>query len=239
MSDFKNGFWVLLFIGLTSCMHGNQSIIETMPSLEYEIVSDTLYDNSIKAQVNQSILLLSDTLDSLSVCDVLLFQFSNLSERTGFKYHEKPTHVIIHAYTTIEKAQGGSGQWLAMLGKTPHENEPSISINAVQMKSLGLVEETKFGLSEAKRKLIWRTLVLLEDSTQKVADYQFPTYEFSKSPNKYQDSNIYWNIDLCRHIRSKARKQLLVNNKISDSILLEISSEAFSEGWAFPKYRPN
>ena len=72
------------------------------------------------------------------------------------------------------RAESGMGQWVAMLHKSYNDVKPTININERQIAQLDAKPEERFGLSEEKRKEIWKELVLVERRASKEAEERYP-----------------------------------------------------------------
>jgi hypothetical protein len=140
---------------------------------KYTILGEDVYDAPIKTQVTLNVLVSGEM--SEPALAVLLNQlYSSTRARRGFKYHDSPTNIYIYAFTSKERAESGMGQWIAMLQKSYDDVKPTISINQRQITQLGAKPEEGFGLSEERRREIWKELVLVEDRAREEAEEQYP-----------------------------------------------------------------
>ncbi len=140
----------------------------------YRVLKNDVYDAPIKTQVSLD-LLITGKISEESVRDLLLKIFTNTANQRNFKYHSKPTHIFIYAYSDIERARSsGIGQWVGMLSKAGKMTRPEIRINQKLIAQLGTNPIIKFGLSEKKRKQIWTELVLVEDRARAEAESKHP-----------------------------------------------------------------
>jgi len=140
---------------------------------KYTILDEDVYDAPIKTQVSLNVLV-SGNISEPGLRALLNQLYSSIKARRGFKYHDSPTNIYIYAFTSKERAESGMGQWVAMLQKSYDDVKPTISINERQIAQLGAKPEKRFGLSEEKRKEIWKELVLVEDRARKEAEEQYP-----------------------------------------------------------------
>ena len=139
----------------------------------YTILDEDIYDAPIKTQVTLKILV-SGEISQPGLRALLNQIYSSTKARRGFKHHDSPTNVYIYAFTSKERAESGMGQWVAMLQKSYNDVKATISINERQIAQLGAKPEERFGLSEKKRKEIWKELVLVEDRARKEAEGRYP-----------------------------------------------------------------
>jgi len=129
---------------------------------KYSILSEDVYDIPLKTQVELNILV-SGEISETGLKALLNKLYSPTKAKKGFKYHNSPTNIYIYAFTSKERAESGMGQWIAMLQESPGDLRPRISINKLHIAQLGAKPEERFGLSETKRKEIWKEYVLAED----------------------------------------------------------------------------
>ncbi|NQS90560.1 hypothetical protein HQ584_12320 [Patescibacteria group bacterium] len=140
---------------------------------QYSVLNEDVYDAPIKTQVTLNILVSGEILEP-GLRALLNQLYSSIKTRRGFKYHDSPTNIYIYAFTSKERAESGMGQWVAMLQKSYDDVKSTISINERQIAQLGAESEKRFGLSEEKRKEIWKELILVEDRARKEAEEQYP-----------------------------------------------------------------
>ena len=173
-----------ILVGVTAPPTGQEKeepIVAPTPAAEqerivvpqYSVLNEDVYDAPIKTQVTLK-LLVSGDISEPGLRTLLNQLYSSTKARKGFKYHDSPTNIYIYAFTSKERAESGMGQWIAMLQKNYDDVEPTISINERQITQLGAKPEERFGLSEEKRKEIWKEHVLVEDRARKEAEEQYP-----------------------------------------------------------------
>jgi len=141
--------------------------------LNYTVLSENIHDVPIKTQVELNILVSGDISDT-GLRKLLNELYSSIKARTGFQYHTSPTNIYIYAFTSKDRYESASGQWIAMLQKSPGDLKPTISINQHQIAQLGKKPEKRFGLSEEERKKIWKEIIQIEDNALKEAEEKFP-----------------------------------------------------------------
>ena len=140
----------------------------------YSVLNEDVYDAPIKTQIILNILV-SGKISEPGLIALLNQLYFSIKARKEFKYHDSPTHIYIYAFTSKERAESGMGQWIAMLEKNDYiDVEPTIHINERQITQLDAKPEWRFGLSEEKRKEIWKELILAEDRARKEAEEQYP-----------------------------------------------------------------
>ena len=140
--------------------------------LTYQVLKDDVYDSGLKAQVSLKLLLMGEITEA-GVRNLLERTYQQTDKRTGFKFYSKPTHIFIYAYSDLERAESGF-QWVGMLSKLGKGATPKISINSKLIVQLKEKPVERLGLSEAKRKEIWKELVRAEDRARSQAERQFP-----------------------------------------------------------------
>lgn len=195
---------------------------------QYEVLNEEIYDAPVKAQIVQSLLVSGEiTEDGLRA--LLQKQYDSLKTRRGFTYYKFPTNIFIHAYTTKERYEGGMGQWIAMLAKTYSDTDPTISIKDRQLSQLGAKPVSRFGLSESKRKEVWRGIVLAEDRATKKAEQRYPIKPGDGMPQ------IERQIDLQRSLQKQYKEVLAKRHGLTRQQLDEIMIEGVKKDWPIPK----
>lgn len=210
------GFVIILFIGGgLGGINGKKAI------LKYTILNEDVYDAAIKTQVTLSVLV-SGEISEAGLKNLLNQLYSSTKARKGFKYHDSPTSIYIYAYTSKERAESGMAQWIAMLQKADAETKPTTNINERQLAQLGAEPEERFGLSEEKRKEIWKELILIEDRAMKEAEKQYPE-EWEKE------------IEMQRRLIGENENKLAQKYELTSDQLGKISTEGLEKDWPFPR----
>jgi len=216
------GFVIILFVGAgLGGIVGKPAKEKRPATLKYTILNENIYDAPIKTQVELNILV-SGEISEVSLKTLLNQLYSSTKTRKGFKYHDSPTSIYIYAFTSEERAGSGMGQWIAMLQKAHADTKPTININERQMAQLGAKPEERFGLSEEKRKEIWKELILIENRAMKEAEKRYPQ-ELEKQA------------EMERHLIDEYKSELAEKYELIPEQLEKISSEGLEKDWLFPK----
>ena len=194
---------------------------EKSATLKYTILDEDVYDAPVKTQVTLSVLV-SGEISEAGLKNLLNQLYSSTKARKGFKYHDSPTSIYIYAYTSKERAESGMAQWIAMLQKAHAETKSTTNINERQLGQLGAEPEERFGLSEEKRKEIWKELILIEDRAMKEAEKQYPK-EWEKE------------IEMQRRLIDENENKLAEKYELTPEQLEKISSEGLEKDWPFPR----
>ena len=210
------GFIIILFIGGgLGGINGKKAI------LKYTILNEDVYDAAVKTQVTLSVLG-SGEISEAGLKSLLNQLYSSTKARKGFKYHDSPTSIYIYIYTSKERAESGMAQWIAMLQKAHAETKPTININERQLAQLGAEPEERFGLSEEKRKEIWKELILIEDRAMKEAEKRYPE-QWEKE------------IEMQRRLIDENENKLAEKYELTPDQLGKISTEGLEKDWPFPR----
>lgn len=231
--NYKSILYVLLLIGLISCdnnkipdnsiLKENELSIPQEPFAPYEILKTEPYETSRKAQVKCYAYLTTDTISKEKLSGTLKKIYGNLQKFNSFKKFPSPTIIAIYIFTSKDKAANMPESWVAMLSKTPSDNQPSISFNELQLKALeGLTDNEKSDdekkydeLTEYLKKrntdlcFIYNKLYDIEGTTYKQADIKYPDYGLEHS--KYQ-------FKLYKQERKKLFDKYHINDTLSTSI---------------------
>lgn len=224
------GFIIILFVGaglggIAGKPAGEKKpatpVREKKPALpEYTILNEDVYDAPIKTQVEVNVLV-SGEISEAGLKTVLSQLHSSTKARKGFKYHDSPTNIYIYAFTSKERAASGMGQWIAMLQEGPGDPKPTISINERQIAQLGAEPEERFGLSEEKRKQIWKELVLMEDRAMEETIQRYP-------------QDIKKQAEMENRLIDEYKDKLAEEHGLTREQLDEISVEGVEKDWPFP-----
>jgi hypothetical protein len=158
-----------------------------------------------------------------------------------FKYHMHPTNVMIFAYRTKEHFQSGTGLWIAKLtddsGPIGETGPVTIDFDDKQLAQVGAKPEDKPGLSEDKRKQIYKEIVAGEEKAARGAEQKYGLTEPQmrrtsqdkilaaiKKQNEYEES-----------LSNKSKSDLAAKYKLSREQLDEIAGEGLEKRWAMVK----
>jgi hypothetical protein len=146
----------------------------SVPLPSYKIVDRDKYDAPIKTQTELHAVV-SGSITESGLKALLQKLYSEASASRGFKYHGgKATHIFIYLYTSRDHFTSGMGQWVAMLSRVGADSRVDTRVKTELIAQLTAKPETKHGLSESKRKEIFRALVLAEDRADSEAQRRFP-----------------------------------------------------------------
>jgi len=200
--------------------------------LKHTILKDEVYDVPIKTQVQLDVLIEDTGISEKKIQDLLNHLFIKTIKRTGFKYHNNPTNVYIYAYTTKEKAESQTGQWVGMISKNYDDKKPQTNVSKIQLNSLSLKPIKKFGLSESTRKEIWNKIILIDDRVEKESNAKYPLDGYDITMDDMKN-----NAALYVKLKKKYKKELASEYGIGAETIDSILSEGLSKGWAMPKWR--
>jgi len=202
---------------------------------EYSILNEDINDTPLKTQITLNILV-SGEISKTNLTNLLNELYSKTQDRTGFKYHNRPTHIGIYAYTSKEYAQAGLGQWIAMLLKIGENVKPEITINERQISQLGAKPEAKFGLSEDKRRQIWDELIKAERRADSETEQRYPLPD-PLEPNysaSYAGKQVEKQGKLRSFLREKYESEIAKKYGLTSKQLNKIVEEAIAKDWPFP-----
>jgi hypothetical protein len=229
---------LIISIFLLGCnkVNNQRKDAEPKPAIHYTILDEDSHDSYGKTQVRLRILV-SGEIAEKNLRELLNKLYSKTMKRK-FKYHLAPTNVYIYAYVSKDHYESGS-QWIAMLDKSYDETAPNIRINESQLLQINAKPEEKFGLSEEKRKEIFKEIVKAEDKSYYEAEKTYPSAsiedilssKFSKSENQEQlrRQNEYQEVLYDKYKAILAKKYGLERKQMD-----EIMMEALTEDWAIP-----
>lgn len=117
--------------------------------------------------------------------------------------------------------------------RSNYKLEIQIAENLEQYLKQRAKSEDKFGLTEAKRRQLFKAIVATEDNAQAEADRKYPisgrsTWSLSKSEFRSQMDK---NINLMQHLEKQYKKELLKKYSLTQEQLKQICIEGMSERW--------
>lgn len=173
-----------------------------LPFSQYKILKIEPLETSTKAQVVSYAYLTSDTVSEEYLSGTLINIYDTLKNYKYFKKFSSPSVIVIYLFTSKEKGTNMPESWIAMLNKTPSDNQPQVRFNKLQLNAF--TDLTDNNKSEDEKKLdeinsylskrntdlcfIYKTLYDLELETIKQADKKYP--DFGIKHNEYQ-SKLY------------------------------------------------
>ena len=226
---YRQILYFLLLTGLMSCgdnksaynstITENVSAITQEPFASYKILRTEPYETSRKAQVKCYAYLTTDTVSNDKLSATLTKIYNGLQSYSDFKNFSSPTVIAIYLFTSQDKATNMTDSWIAMLSKSPSDNQPRISFNDLQVKALEgskdnekTSDEKKYDeLTEYLKKrntnlcFIYKTLYDLEGTTIKQADIKYPNFGVEHS--EYQ-----------RKLYRQEKKKLFNKYSINDTL---------------------
>jgi hypothetical protein len=131
-----------LLAGLFSCGESktsdNQVVTQTpqAPFAAYKILRTEPYETSGKAQIKCYAYLTTDTITKDKLSATLTKIYDGVKNYSDFKSHSSPTVVAVYLFTSVDKATDMPEAWIAMLSKTPSDNQPRISFDDFKVKAM-------------------------------------------------------------------------------------------------------
>ena len=188
-------------------------------SVTYTVVDEKIYDIPIKTQIEQHIVVSGvPTIAELKA--EILKRYRAATTRHGFRYHNPATNIFIYVYGTEQQARAGQGLWIGMIAKGfSDKGEPPVIINEARLTALSQQPKDRFGLSEQRRKQVYRESALAEDRATRDAMAQVP------------DSQIMKQIDLERKLTEEYKAKIAQQYGLTNEQLLEIAVEGLKKGW--------
>lgn len=191
-------------------------------NVSYSIVDENIYDKPIKTQIEQHIIV-SDVPTKFQLKAEILQRYRAALARRGFRYHNPATNIYIYVYGTEQQARAGQGLWIGMSAKGfSDKGEPNVLINEPRLAGLSQTPEERFGLSEQRRKQVFREIAAAEDRATRDARARVP------------DSQIMKQIDLERELGKKYKAKVVQQYGLTNDQFLKVTVEGVKKGWPAP-----
>ncbi len=206
-----------------------------VPMLKYDVVDRDTHDAPTKTQVELNAVV-SGTLTELDLKQLLQKLYDEANATRGFKYHGgKPTNVFIYLYTSRDHFKSGMGQWIAMLGKIGDDRFYT-KVRTELISQFDAKPEVKHGLSESKRKEIFRAIVKAEDRAYADAQCMYPLPDFLK-PGYSQtkaSAQVMKQAEALNTLTKKYKVDVAKRYGITEEQLRDIAVEATKKNWPIP-----
>jgi ribosomal protein L40E len=206
----------------------------TMPS--YTIVDRDKYDAPVKTQIELHAVV-SGSITESGLKALLQELYKEATATRGFKYHGgKPTHIFIYLYTSRDHFTSGMGQWIAMLSKVGADSRVDTRVKTELIAQLTASPEQKHGLSESKRKEIFRASVTAEDRAAADAERLHPIPDPSKPgySQSQASAQVMKQAEALNELTKKYNSQVARRYGISDEQLTAIAVEGIKKNWPMP-----
>ena len=185
----------------------------------YTVVEENIYDKPIKTQIEQHIVV-SGVPTRAQLEAEILERYRAAAARRGFLYYNPATNIYIYVYGTEQQARAGEGLWIGMIAKGfSDKEEPQVRISENRLAALSLAPEERFGLSEQRRRQIFREIVAAGDRATLDAMAQIP------------DSQIMKQLDLERELEESYKAKVAQQHSLTNDQLLKIAVEGGTKGW--------
>ena len=188
----------------------------------YTVVDEEIYDKPIKTQIVQHIVV-SGVPTKAELEAEILKRYRAATARRGFRYYNPATNIYIYVYGTEQQALAGQGLWIGMIAKGfSDKGEPRVRISENRLAALSQAPEERFGLSEQRRKQVFRESAAAEDRATRDAMARVP------------DSQIMKQIRLERELREMYKAKVAQKYGLTNDQLFNISVEGVKKGWPAP-----
>lgn len=132
-------------------------------SVTYTVVDEKIYDKPIKTQIEQH-LVVSGVPTKTELEAEIRNLYRTATARRGFRYYNPATNIFIYVYGTKQQARAGQGLWIGMIAKGfSDKGEPRVVINKDRLAALSQAPEERFGLSQQRRKQVFREIAKAGD----------------------------------------------------------------------------
>lgn len=168
-------------------------------------------------------LVATDSISEESIRSLLVHTYDEVRQAKLFTDHAAATHITIMIYDSVEQAKCG----LYTLGSAwmgPANEEPMYHVDTEAIKRLDEPPVTRFGLSEAQRKLIFQQLVRYHDKAYDVAEARFPTAGMSVEDTDRQ-------IDLIEELIAEYKEEAKRNLNLTEEQYKSIWREGYMRDW--------
>lgn len=204
-----------------------------VPLPAYDVVNRDTYDAPIKTQIELHAVV-SGKLTELGLKQLLQKLYDEASATRGFKYHGgKPTHVFVYLYTSQDHFRSRMGQWIAMLSRIGADSRVEIQVHTELITQLNATPEFRYGLSESKRKEIFKAIIVAEDLADSEARRICPLPD-PGIPGYVRDAageQIKQHVQTYNLLADKYKSELAQRYGLTQEQLKDISVEGVTKNW--------
>ena len=197
--------------------------------VQYTLLDEKVLDAPVKTQVVQKVLAEGiPTEDALRA--EILRRYKEVSSRHGFQFHSAPTNIYIYIFGTREQA-ATSYLWIGMIAKSYSETgTPVVVIDKSRLAALSATPQSKFGLSEEKRKELFREIV----SAERRADQETS----AQAANVKNLADVKEYAKVTSDLKEKYKAALAKQYGIDGDQMSKITVEGVTKGWPTPPFKP-
>lgn len=195
--------------------------------LEYVVLDSDKSESRTSASVELYILVLGEV-SRAELEKLFLNIYESLRKKDDlFLNYDTFTDIVVFAYLAEEHYKYDKGRWVAMMGKSPGDEEPIVEFNHTLISMAESKDKRRFGLSEKKRESIYRQIVSAEDSSWK------------KSQKKYGTNfdNADKVLELQEKLYEDSMSKLARKYRLTRSELNSIKEEGLIKNWSYEKTR--
>lgn len=188
-------------------------------NVSYSIVHQSIYDNPTKTQIQQYIAV-SGIPTKAGLKAEIMRRYRAALARRGFQYHNPATNIYIYVYANRKLALHDRSMWLGMIAKSFYDKGiPRVSIDNGRLAALSQPHKIRFGLSESKRKEVFRELAVSDNRATHDAEARVP------------NSQVMKQIDLERKLDRRYRANVARKYHLSKKEIQKIVVEGVKKGW--------
>jgi len=200
---------------------------------QYALLHEEVTDNAGKTAVALTILV-RPPLTEEALRALLTSLYEKTWRRGGFKYHNTPTQVYIYAYSNRERAEGGTGLQAGMLERATPDDELKITIWKEMLSADFDKPQVRLGLSEQKRRQLWKELISAEDEASRIARTKYPLTGLRQAAYLEQ---LRKQGALQDRLNEVGKAKIAKKYGLTQEQLLKIGVEGGTKGWEMPPAR--
>ena len=215
----KIGLATALFLVFVVWILNPASPASPATRLTYVVVKEEVYDEPIKTQIVQHIVVFGVPTEAELKAEIFK-RYRSAKARRGFRYHNPATNIYIYVYGTKEQARAQGIRWIGMIAMGPLDKvEPRAVVDEGRLAGLSQKPEDRFGLSEQKRKRVFREMGADDRRAMRKARARFSDAQFLKQ------------FDLSSKLEEEYREELAVKYNLTRDQLRDIVWEGVTMGW--------
>lgn len=201
---------------------------DTIP--DYVVLDEELYDAPVKTMVATHALV-SGEVSQDDLEDLLWAIYRKTMDRSGFTYSDHPTQVFVYIYSTRERWEAGNALWMAMLSWSEGETYPDLRFSERQIQAANTPSRPveKFGLSEMKRRRLYRDICRAEDYAARKAQSRYPLR--SGMSGDVGREQLIKQAEYSQEVLSARRAELAEEHDLTQDQLNKILVEGIENGW--------
>ncbi len=212
--------------------------VEIPDGIRYTLLDQEHRDKRVLGFWFEASVLVEGDITELALEQLLGNLYDLATELPGNNFHPHPTGVSLYAFASRERWES-DWRWIAMLHASPG-SAAKVTINEAQLEHLYDEPVERFGLSEDRRKQVFRDVVAAQDRADCEAEQSHPSVELGE-PGWESETMREKPLDDRRDFRDELLREFYGDIRrhydLTEVQLEATSDEGTEKDWPFPPFQ--